>query len=94
MQLRFFFSQGLGRVEMLRGRMRAAARYFQEAVAMIEQAPDLVSWNLGLLALALAFTRRRRGGRVAARRGRGGDRVRHARARPRPGPGRDHARDR
>ncbi len=54
--LRFFFSQGLGRVEMLRGRMRAAARYLQEAVAMIEQAPDLVSWNLGLLAQAHAFS--------------------------------------
>jgi DNA-binding CsgD family transcriptional regulator len=60
-QLRFFFSQGLGRVEMLRGRMRAAARYFQEAVAMIEEAPDLVSWNLGLLAQAHAFA-----GNVAA----------------------------
>ncbi len=54
-QLRFFFSQGLGRVEMLRGRLRVAARYFQEAVAMIEEAPDLVSWNLGLLAQAHAF---------------------------------------
>ncbi len=60
-QLRFFFSQGLGRVEMLRGRMHRAARYFQEAVAMVEQAPDLVSWNLGLLAQAHAL-----GGDVAA----------------------------
>jgi len=54
-QLRFFFSQGLGRVDMLRGRIRSAARYFQEAASLIEEAHDLVSWNLGLLAQAMAF---------------------------------------
>jgi ATP/maltotriose-dependent transcriptional regulator MalT len=53
-QLRFFFSQGLGRVEMLRGRIRSAVRYFQEAASLIEEAQDLVSWNLGLLAHAHA----------------------------------------
>ncbi len=56
-QLRFFFSQGLGRVDMLRGRIRSAVRYFQEAASLVEEAHDLVSWNLGLLAHAHAVGR-------------------------------------
>lgn len=50
--LRFLFSQGIGRVEMLRGRYSAAAAAFQEAVALIQMSPDLIAWNLGLLATA------------------------------------------
>jgi DNA-binding CsgD family transcriptional regulator/tetratricopeptide (TPR) repeat protein len=50
--LRFLFSQGIGRVEMLRGRFDNAASGFQEAVALIQYSPELIAWNLGLLATA------------------------------------------
>jgi DNA-binding CsgD family transcriptional regulator len=53
--LRFLFSQGLGRVAMLRGRCSAAVRAFSEARALVELAPNLISWNLGLLAAAHAI---------------------------------------
>jgi DNA-binding CsgD family transcriptional regulator len=53
--LRFLFSQGLGRVLMLRGQHDAAVRVLQEAVALLQVSPDLVAWNLGLLAGAQAL---------------------------------------
>jgi DNA-binding CsgD family transcriptional regulator len=53
--LRFLFSQALGRVSMLRGRYALAVQAFQEACALVEVSPDLVAWNLGLLAGAYAL---------------------------------------
>ncbi len=55
-QLRFVYSQGLARVRMLRGCASDAVRYLREAVAMIEKSPELIAWNLGLLAQAWALT--------------------------------------
>jgi DNA-binding CsgD family transcriptional regulator len=53
--LRFLFSQVLGRVSMMRGRYALAVQAFQEASALVEVSPDLVAWNLGLLAGAYAL---------------------------------------
>jgi DNA-binding CsgD family transcriptional regulator len=53
--LRFLFSQGVGRVALLRGRYADAVRYFQEARSLTRSAPDLIAWNLGLLAQAQAL---------------------------------------
>jgi DNA-binding CsgD family transcriptional regulator len=53
--LRFLFSQLIGRVSMLRGRYPLAVQAFQEAAALVEVAPDVVAWNVGLLAGAYAL---------------------------------------
>ncbi len=53
--LRFVYSQGLGRVAMLRGRASEAVGALQEARALVRWAPDLIAWNLGLLAQAQAM---------------------------------------
>jgi DNA-binding CsgD family transcriptional regulator len=53
--LRFLFSQGLGRVAMLRGQAAAATASFGEARALLSFSPDLIAWNLGLLAQARAL---------------------------------------
>ena len=55
MQLRFVYSQGLACARMLRGSAPDAVRYLREAVVMIEKSPELIAWNLGLLAQALAL---------------------------------------
>ncbi len=54
-QLRFLHSQGLARAAMVRGSAPAAVRYLREAVVMVEKSPELIAWNLGLLAQALAL---------------------------------------
>ena len=53
--LRFLFSQVLGRISMVRGRHALAVQAFQEAAALVEVSPDLVVWNVGLLAGAYAL---------------------------------------
>jgi DNA-binding CsgD family transcriptional regulator len=53
--LRFLFSQALGRISMIRGRYGPAVQAFQEAAALVEVSPDLVAWNVGLLAGAYAL---------------------------------------
>jgi DNA-binding CsgD family transcriptional regulator len=53
--LRFLYSQVIGRAAMLQGRFALAVEAFREATALIQMSPDLIAWNLGLLAAAHAL---------------------------------------